>query len=294
MAKLFGIHIGNISPSYQTFLSTGASTYYPTFAFSCSSFSVVPTSGATYTNNSATFTVTQVVGNYLYATSSGTPAAFGTLTKTGGTGDGTVTFSTYAQPKKIRVQAVAGGGGSAGSGQSGTAGNGGGGANTTFGGTLIVCNGANGATAGQSNGGTGGSATLGSGVIGYTVTGANGQGSSASNTSSVPPCGPQGGNSALGGGGAGSSFGGGNGTPGLANTGGGGGGPSPGSSGATELLTGAGGGAGGFANAVIDNLVSSYAISIATGGTVGTAGTSGVNGTAGGTGGIWIEESFNS
>jgi hypothetical protein len=60
---------------------------------------VVPTVGATYTNNAQTFTVAAFnvsggVGTIL-ATAAGAPSASGTLSKSGGTGDATIAFSAY-------------------------------------------------------------------------------------------------------------------------------------------------------------------------------------------------------
>jgi hypothetical protein len=54
------------------------------------------TAGATYTNNSQTFTVLETIASQVTLVTSGTgaPAASGTLTKATGTGDSTITFST--------------------------------------------------------------------------------------------------------------------------------------------------------------------------------------------------------
>jgi hypothetical protein len=56
------------------------------------------TAGATYTNNSKTFTVvTTIAGTTSLATTpTGSPAASGTLTLVTGTGDATITFSTFS------------------------------------------------------------------------------------------------------------------------------------------------------------------------------------------------------
>ena len=53
------------------------------------------TVGATYTNNGHTFTVTGTIaaGKFLITTGTGAPSSSGTLTKSGGTGDSTITFS---------------------------------------------------------------------------------------------------------------------------------------------------------------------------------------------------------
>jgi len=56
------------------------------------------TAGATYTNNGAIFKVVATIsgGTSLNATGTGGPLASGTLTKSGGTGDATITFSAVA------------------------------------------------------------------------------------------------------------------------------------------------------------------------------------------------------
>ncbi len=55
------------------------------------------TAGATYTNNSHTFTVvnTIVAGTTLVTTGTANPTAFGVLTKTSGSGDATIAFSSF-------------------------------------------------------------------------------------------------------------------------------------------------------------------------------------------------------
>lgn len=80
-----------------------ATTYYmgslinvPTSVFICSSANA--TIGATYTNNSQTFTVLATIagGTQLVCGSTGSPAASGTLTKASGTGDSTITFASVS------------------------------------------------------------------------------------------------------------------------------------------------------------------------------------------------------
>ena len=58
------------------------------------------TVGATYTNNTQTFTVTATItaGTVLFCTGTGAPTASGTLTRTSGTGDATITFSANIAP----------------------------------------------------------------------------------------------------------------------------------------------------------------------------------------------------
>lgn len=63
------------------------------------------TAGATYTNNGHTFTVisTIVAGTTLIASGNGAPSVSGTLTKTSGTGDATITFSSVSTPRSITI-----------------------------------------------------------------------------------------------------------------------------------------------------------------------------------------------
>lgn len=66
-----------------------------TYTFTCSSANA--TVDAIYTNNGQTFTVLSTIasGTVLYCKGTGAPSASGTLTKTSGTGDSTITFSAY-------------------------------------------------------------------------------------------------------------------------------------------------------------------------------------------------------
>ncbi len=132
LAGWYNIAIGNNSPtiedmnalffllSYQAayMLQSGISeydagtTYYtgntcavPVVIFTVTS--AAATVGATYTNNGATFTVLQTIaaGTRLvcYGNAGVAPAASGTLTKSGGTGDSTITFSDKAYQTSIYV-----------------------------------------------------------------------------------------------------------------------------------------------------------------------------------------------
>ena len=75
------------------------------YLFTVSGITVTPTVGATYTNNSNTFTVvtSNVISGSgtitLAATTLGAPSASGTLTKTSGTGDATITFSAQTNTR---------------------------------------------------------------------------------------------------------------------------------------------------------------------------------------------------
>lgn len=65
------------------------------YTFTIATPTVDPTAGATYTNNTITYTVVSYANNLLVCTGTGYPTITGTLTKTGGTGDDTLTFSNY-------------------------------------------------------------------------------------------------------------------------------------------------------------------------------------------------------
>ena len=66
-----------------------------TYTFTIATPSVAPTAGAVYTNNSKTFTVVSYSSNTLVCTGTGYPTASGTLTKSSGTGDATLTFTAF-------------------------------------------------------------------------------------------------------------------------------------------------------------------------------------------------------
>ena len=93
----------DVTPVFKT--ASGRAKRYNRRTFTVSGVSVTPTFPATYTNNGSTFTVLHTSigggsGTIICWTSAGTafPAASGTLTKTSGTGDSTITFSSYASP----------------------------------------------------------------------------------------------------------------------------------------------------------------------------------------------------
>lgn len=69
-----------------------------TYVFTIAAANV--TAGATYINNGQTFTVTETIvgGTTLACTGTGLPTTTGVLTKTSGTGDVTLTFSSFATP----------------------------------------------------------------------------------------------------------------------------------------------------------------------------------------------------
>lgn len=277
-----------VPPTIRTFTS-GSGTYYTTFNFAITSGSA--TVGATYTNNGNTYTVLRTIASQTYLACSGTaaPTASGTLTKSGGTGDSTITFSAVYKPSSILVRMVGGGGGGGGSGTA-SLGVGGAGGNTTFDTTLLIANGAA-ASAGQTAGGIGGSYTITSGILGYGIPGGDGCDSGQQVTiSGALNAGGNGGNSYWGGGGSGGNGAPGAGTVGATNSGAGGGGA--GAPNAGGSIAGAGGGAGGFVEAWLPNPNASYAYSIGTAGSAGGAGTSGAAGAAGAAGIIVITEVY--
>ena len=122
-------------PTNQKFATTGSTVGY---LFTVSSANA--TTGATYTNNSNTYTVISTIaaGTLLWCSGASAPQTSGTLTKASGTGDATITFSaevayaTYTTPTSpaplyLKVTTVAGGGGAGDSSANPGGGSGGGG-----------------------------------------------------------------------------------------------------------------------------------------------------------------------
>ena len=268
-----------IAPVVSQFLS-GTGTWNATFIFFIASGNA--TAGATYTNNGFTYTVGQTIsaGTVLYTTGNGVPSAGGgTLTKASGTGDSTISFYAYRQALYLKVKGVGGGGGGTGGGIGGgsTAGNGG---NTTFGTSLIVCNGGSGAS-GMSTPGAGGSASLGVGPVGIALTGASGAPGCTVNSTAVNSSGGSGGVSPFGGAGAGGAVGTSPASPAVDNTGSGGGGGGAVNGGGAHYA-GGGGGAGGYVDAMIFSPSASYTWAVGAEGSAGTGGdTNGANGALG-------------
>lgn len=126
------------APTVQSFVATGSQTGW---GFTVSSANA--TVGATYTNNSNTYTVLSTIasGTLLFVSGTGATSG-GTLTKATGSGDATITFSskvasaTYTTPGNVLSLKVTlvGGGGSGGGGNvvitNNVGGGGGGGAST--------------------------------------------------------------------------------------------------------------------------------------------------------------------
>jgi hypothetical protein len=240
------------------------------------------TVGATYTNNSQTFTVLSTIsgGTTLFTSNTtGLPLASGTLTRTSGTGDATITFSryqvllTYTRPtgvKYLKVKMAGGGGGGATAPVSG-----GNGTETTFGTFLLRANGGSGATANINGVIPGLGATIGT-VNSPAISLCNYAGMNGiSGARATTDYGGAGGSTPFGG--AGSFI---NGTAyaGVANTGSGGSGNNGGGA-------GSGGGAGGYIEALISNPSTTYFYSVGSGGT-SSAG-------AGGSGVIIVEEYYS-
>lgn len=291
--KLLAILNATIKPldPVVTQYTSGSGNHLLTYKFMCASANA--TVNATYTDsNSTVFTVTATIsaGTELKAKGGTAPAVSGVLTKTGGTGDATITYYAVRSPLYLVVKTQAGGGGGGGSGT--TSGTGGGTGGTTSFGSFISSAGGFGGTTNGTTGGAGGVNTFTSpGVAIVDATG--GDGGPAVNSLSAECDGGNGGNSALGGGGAGN--GGtvaGGGTAGKANTGGGGGGGSM--HGSASGLAGAGGGAGAYAETFIPHsgLTATTAYSVGGSGTAGTAGSSGGGGSAGGTGSLTVIEHY--
>lgn len=271
-------------PTIQVLTSGTSLTYNKDYTFVITSGSA--TVGATYTNNSITYTVYATVASktQVVMSGSGAPTASGTLTKASGTGDATLTFSQVLAPLVLKVEAIGGGGG--GSGQGGSAGTGGTGGATTFGSSLLTANGGVGGVP-TNSGGVGGTATIGSGAVGTALSGSQG----GNYTRAVPSgyvTGNYGASSPYGGAGPGGAPGAGAGTAAIANTGSGGGGAGS----AANDHGGSGGGAGGWLRAWISNPGATYTYTVGSGGAGGTAGTSGAAGGAGGAGIIIVEEVY--
>lgn len=270
-------------PVFQSLL-TGSGTFDIPYAFVVTSASA--TAGATYTNNSVTFTVFETISGatLLYATGNGDPLASGTLTKASGTGDATITFSSFSKPLYLKIRMAGGGGGGSGGGNGGAGGGtGSNGSSTTFGSSFLTCTG--GLGAGVATGGGGGTGTIASGAYGFATDGTAGEGgNSIGGAAASDIIGGTGGVNLLGGEGACTS-------PILAgedavpNTGAGGGG---GACGGVVPVSGGGGGAGGYIDAVVYSPASTYSYAIGSGGSGGSANTGGQVGGDGGSGVIHI------
>lgn len=272
-----------LPPTIQKFTSSSG-TYSLSYMFQIASGNA--TAGATYTNNGITYTVVNTIaaGLSLQATGSGAPTASGTLTKATGTGDATLTFYTATSPLWLEVEAVGGGSGGNGGGTTQPVGSVGG--NTTFGSSLITCNG--GAVGAGGGGGAGGTATA-TGLNGIILGGQTGQNGAIDNTSTQSPAGTLGGISPFGGPGFGNN----NTASGIAASGyGSGGGGGSYQRGAASPTAGGAGGSGGYVKVIIPNPAATYAYAVGGVGANGSAGTSGYAGTSGMSGIIIVREHY--
>ncbi len=272
-----------------TKITSGPGTFYKTYIFGIATGSA--TIGATYTNNGFTFTVKYTVasGVQIYMVGTGAPAVSGTLTKSGGTGDATLTFYAMRAPLVLEVLAVGGGGGGAGSGTSGGSASGNGTA-TTFGTSLLSAPGGTGGGFGGA-GGAGGASTINSPAVElFAHRGSPGGTSQQQVAVSYVLASGYGGNSFLGGGGK-QIYATAAGEAGVANTGSGSsGGGYTGASG----VTGGGGGSGAALKAMIPGTHAvSYAYTIGSGGSAGGGGGGGgASGNTGATGVIFVYEMY--
>lgn len=281
---------GTTAPAWQSFTAPTIQVFNSTSTTAGRLFTVTSanaTIGATYTNNSQTFTVLETISGStrLFTSGVGAPLSSGTLTKSGGTGDATITFSasqtlaTYTAPANvlhIHFQIIGGGGGGGGAGNSGGS-DGGAGNPSAFGPSFSVALGGSGGVRGSSSsiGGAGGATSPASGLVGFSVSGGSGAPGAIENVgTSFYLDGGNGGGGFFGGGGAGgvgsnvptSS-------PGNSGAGAGGGAVS------ATTTAGSGGGGGGGAGGYIEGDISSPAATlyytIGTGGTAGSAGSIG-------------------
>ena len=198
---------------------------------------------------------------------------------------GSGTYTTPAEVLYLKVKMVGGGGGGAGSGTivANNHGSGANGGNTTFGTSLLTCNGgAGGGGAGSGAGGLGGTATINSPAYGTPIAGGAGVSSGSTTT----------GQSQFGGAGASSYFGGASGRGDVASVANSGSGGAAGTAFSSSYLGGSGG-AGAFIDAIIPTPSATYAYSIGSAGASGAAGTGGNAGGTGGAGYIEITEFYN-
>lgn len=289
-ATLLGIITGafmRLNPVVTSITATGAGTFNKTYYFFIDSGNA--TTGATYTNNAFTFTVVTTIasGTLLRCRGTGAPSVSGTLTKSGGTGDTTLTFRSFRSALFLKVRGVAAGGGGSGSGTSGTMGNGATGGNTTFGSSMLSATGGSGG-GGNGTSGTGGTASLGTGPTGIAVGGAPGVGGCYTAATVALGTGASGGSTPFGGNGSGLFNQAGSNAAANSGSGGGGGGAAS----FNSFYSGGGGGAGGFFDGQIDNPGDAIPYTVGAKGIKGTSGTNGFTGGDAGDGLLEIEEHF--
>lgn len=206
---------------------------------------------------------------------------------------GSGTYTTPANVRFLKIKMAGAGGGGAGGGTSGgPGGSGNDGGATTFGTSLLTCNGGDGADAGGNKGGNGGTATVSSPAIAIVAISGGGGGTTSQQGTS--------GTSIFNGSNGGvNPFGGSNGAlwassgqNGTDDTGAGGAGGSMTTNGTANSFAGSGGGAGGYIEAFIHSPGATYSYAVGAGGTGGTAGTNGGAGGGGANGIIIVEEYY--
>lgn len=193
---------GFLTPIATVVTATGAGTFSLSYKFKV--LSANATTGATYSDGTNTFTVVTTIaaGLELIATGPALPATLsGTLTKTGGTGDATITYNAVRAPLYLDVFGVGGGGGGGGSASGAaqaSAGGGGGGAGSFVGyvlnptGTIAYSIGTAGAGGiGVAAGGNGANTTFGA----FTANAGTGGSGGGGVTAGVNAGGPGGGSS---------------------------------------------------------------------------------------------------
>ncbi len=293
-AMTWGAGGGTVAQNVTTqTLLNGTTSYYLTYVFTVTSANA--TAAATYTNNSKTCTVEATIAaqTTLLAFCTGDPLASGTLTKSTGSGDSTITFSAWVKPVRLEIIGVGGGGGSSssGTGSSGSAASSNGG-NTTFGSILTATGGGKGTaylTQAPSAGGTctsgdwgvqggnGAPPRINTSSLGTVDAPLSGTGGGTFLAPSTPPGENQGGGSqsCIG-------YGSGGGPPGLIN-------------GASNTLMGSPGAGGGtcFLNVAASSLAYPVTVAIGAGTAGASAGTSGQAGGSGCNGVLIVKEHYN-
>lgn len=274
-----------IPATYQQLTNTTSSTFQMTRMFVVTAANA--TTGATYTNNSCTFTVwTTISAGTLLRTNAGNcdAASSGILTKATGGGDATIAFSSYNKPVRLEVRMVAGGGGGGSSGTGTSGGSGATGGTSTFG-SLTATGGGGGQL---SSTGVHANAAGGTGGAGCDAALIGGGGTVSANTVASNLVGPIGGSSIFGSGGTGGNA---NGGSGASNAGYGGGGGGAGGGGSVQ--SGQSGAGGGYCEGNVYTPGTNISYSMGVGGTLGAAGTSGGGGGPGGQGTAIVGEFYN-
>ena len=147
-----------LSPNTTSYITAGAFNHGTSYWFIVNAANA--TIGATYTNNGMTLQVVRSItaGTQLLlkANTAGNPLASGTLTKASGTGDATITFTSFRAPIGSIVELIGGGGGGGGSGTTSGA-VGGAGGSSLFSTFASAIGGSGGGWSGSGGSGAGGS-----------------------------------------------------------------------------------------------------------------------------------------